>query len=166
MTPHTTAATRYGPASGGRPSDCAHRPLMSSRLGPATAPMVAPHTTMDKLRARRFADARSVAAYRACKPAAEATPTKRHPAYTIASERYTAPAMTMIDPREPRKYPPASAARRPRERATRASGSASSAAPTTPNVWASPAAASLPLIDSAIRAPAGSEPATATPPRT
>ena len=63
------------------------------RLGPATAPMVVAHTTVDSARARWCSGARSVAAYRAPLLAAVVEPSSTAPTSSSAIEP-TTPAST------------------------------------------------------------------------
>ena len=55
----------YGPTSAGRLKCSAKRPAGSIKLGPATAPIVEPHTTKESCLARVSFVAKSIAAKRA-----------------------------------------------------------------------------------------------------
>jgi len=88
-----TSATRNGPVNRGRSSRWASRPATPVRFGPATAPTVVAHITVDSARARRRGAARSVAAYRDSPLAAVVAPSRQAPTSKVPNEP-TAPATT------------------------------------------------------------------------
>ena len=106
LTRNPTIENTNGPASAGRPSHSATAPPGSARFGPSTAPIVPDHTTMDSALPRRSGTARSIAAKRACKPAAVAVPKRNMPSSSsgkatvdgVSPAERTAAAMTTTAP--------------------------------------------------------------------
>ena len=126
---------RLGPAT---------RSASPASVGPTTDPTVVAHTTTDRSRARRWGVARSVAAKRDASPAAVPDP-KRSIATTSSGQEPTSTAtVARTAPPVATPKPRSRDGRRPRWPATCARGSATSAAPTTPDVDVRPAIASDP----------------------
>ncbi len=90
-----------GPLSSGRCSQVAVRPPTPLRFGPATAPTVVAHTTVDSARPRPPSVAQSVAAYRACRLVALAAPNTVMPTSSSAKEPAAAATTTSTAPSAP-----------------------------------------------------------------
>src|SRR4051812_43307706 len=99
------------------------------RLGPRTAPTVVAQTTYARSRATCSGLARSLAAYLACKPTADATPTPKVPSSTTATQPTIAPTTTTPAPDAAIQRPVARPIRRPLRVESQASGPAANAAP-------------------------------------
>ena len=76
-------------------------PPTADRLGPATEPMVVAHTTTDSSRPRTCGGAPSVAAYRACRPAAVPPPNSVVATSSSQNWSVTAAATASTPPRRP-----------------------------------------------------------------
>ena len=96
-----TAPTANGPVSSGSDSCWAVQAPKPVRLGPATAPIVEAHTTIDRARARELSGARSVAAYRLLRLAADVTPSSDAPMRSSAIDSVTPPATASTLPAAP-----------------------------------------------------------------
>jgi hypothetical protein len=161
--PNVRAEIKYGPTNRGSEKYSARFPDGSIKFGPATAPMVEPHTTKESCRARLSSEAKSIAAKRAWYPAAEAAPTKKVPVSIKKIFRSKPPAIASAEPISPEIYPTDNAKRLPPVEVNFASGSARAAAPSTALVWANPAKVSDSVIDETKSEPAATVPATPTP---
>ena len=96
-----TVPTAKGPVSSGNDSCWAVQTPSPVRLGPATAPIVEAHTTIDSARARECASARSVAAYRLLLLAADVAPSSAAPRSSSVIDSATPPATASMLPAAP-----------------------------------------------------------------
>ncbi len=135
---------KNGPVIGGR---CSAWPTISpgpNMFGPITAPKVVAQTTTDRSRPVERFEGKSVAANRACRPTAEPAPSKNSAIRSSGNHSTIAEVITKTAPVIAKAAPVASATRRPRAKASRASGIAQLAAPRVLKVAADPAQAGEP----------------------
>jgi hypothetical protein len=139
-------------------------PLASgAMLGPSTTPTVVTQTTSESCRARRSGSAKSIAAYRACRLAALDPPKNNVPSSSSGTESTNAATTTSAAPTSPTRYANARPGRRPCDRMMRVAGIATSAAPTTAQLPASPDTVG-PAMSAASSAPTEIPVATPMPP--
>ena len=93
-----TAENTNGPTSGGSPSDCPTVSPVCESSGPATEPIVVAQSTSDIERASKPGAATSVAANRACRPAAAPAPNAASPRNTSTASPLDAATITRMAP--------------------------------------------------------------------
>ena len=128
-----------GPDMGGNPKACPTAVPGWMRFGPATAPTVTAHTTVERARPRCSGAARSTAANRACRLAAVPTPIPAAPSTRRMKTPDTTESTIRTVPARAADSPATWPIRRPRRSARPARGNAANAAPRVITVATAPA---------------------------
>lgn len=115
-----------------------NRALGSNKFGPAIAPMVVDHTTIERSRPRVSSLATSVAAKRAWRLTADMDPRNKNAKSTTGNKPNCAPRIASSAPTQPSNMPVLSEVRRSYVETMRARGIEKIAAPIVVNVAADP----------------------------